>query len=534
MDAIPNLLGKVEKSHKWIVIIFFSLYLVVGLLIFNDYGLAVDDSAQKLLGDQSFNYIFKGQPDLLISRDRDHGAAFELTITLLYTILNLKTDVQIYYFRHLAAFLAFFTGMIFFYRLLKMRFENWKLALLGTIFLILSPRIFESSFVNTKDIPFMAFSIISLYTLFVYDRSRRPGDAIIHGAVTGYMIAIRPVGILMVAITGLLWLTHLIHDPRQDKHKIGYSFSGFGLFVLFTVLFIYLWWPWLWDDPINNFTAGVISMSQYLIWQGEVLYIGKLYDPKTLPWHYTLIWILVTTPLIYSFYFLLGVFDSIKRQFQTRFSITDFNIRYDLVMLTWFFIPLIMVAVLHSVLYSGWRHMFFIYPAMLVLAINGICFLMSNVKKAFHSRLFPIFVSVPIFLSILGTLATMIMYHPYEGLYFTIFSGKNMKSANFRYGMDFYGLCSKEALDHVIEMSGTAKVKIFPSTSIVRRSAFLIPWDQRIRIEWVEDLNDAEYFIGAYHDQRSPFILPESFKKVYSVEVGKVDTCVVYKSRDDR
>ncbi len=109
-----------------------------------------------------------------------------------------------------------------------------------------------------------------------------------------------------------------------------------------------------------------------------------------------------------------------------------------------------------------------------------------------------------------------------------------MKSANFRYGMDFYGLCSKEALDHVIEISGTANVKIFPSTSIVRRSAFLIPWDQRIRIEWVEDLNDAEYFIGAYHDQRSPFILPESFEKVYSVEVGKVDTCVVYKSRDDR
>ncbi len=194
MDAIPNLLGKVEKSHKWIVIVFFSLYLVIGLLIFNDYGLAVDDSAQKLLGDQSFNYIFKGQPDLLISRDRDHGAAFELTITILYTILNLKTDVQIYYFRHLAAFLAFFTSTIFFYRLLKMRFENWKLALLGTTFLILSPRIFESSFVNTKDIPFMAFSIISLYTLFVYDRSRRPRDAIIHGAVTGYMIAIRPVG----------------------------------------------------------------------------------------------------------------------------------------------------------------------------------------------------------------------------------------------------------------------------------------------------------------------------------------------------
>ncbi len=193
----------------------------------------------------------------------------------------------------------------------------------------------------------------------------------------------------MVAITGLLWLAHIIHGPRQDKPKIGYSFSGFGLFVLFTVLFIYLWWPWLWEDPINNFTAGVISMSQYLIWQGEVLYIGKLYDPKTLPWHYTLIWILVTTPLIYSFYFLLGVFDSIKRQFQMRFSITEFNIRFDLVMLAWFFIPLITVAVLHSVLYSGWRHMFFIYPAMLVLAINGICFFNEQCEESIPQQTCP-------------------------------------------------------------------------------------------------------------------------------------------------
>ena len=51
---------KIEKYRKWIVTFFFLLYLIGGCLIYKDYGIAVDDTAQKLLGEQCFDYIFHG------------------------------------------------------------------------------------------------------------------------------------------------------------------------------------------------------------------------------------------------------------------------------------------------------------------------------------------------------------------------------------------------------------------------------------------------------------------------------------------
>ena len=157
-----------------------------------------------------FNYIFHHSIDIFNSIDKTYGAAFELLITYLYSILNYQTDYQIYYFRHLMIFLSFFAGTIFFYLLVKLRFKSQWSGLLGAFILILSPRIFESAFVNSKDIPFMVFSIISLYTLFKLDEKMRVWDAIIHGAMTGFLIAIRPIGLLMVALTGLLWLIKMI------------------------------------------------------------------------------------------------------------------------------------------------------------------------------------------------------------------------------------------------------------------------------------------------------------------------------------
>ena len=157
MDHQKHFSQRFEQHKNWIVFFFFLIYFICGCLIYRDYGIAVDDVPQKLLGEQSFDYIFHGNPDLLSSRDKDHGAAFELTATYLYKVLGLHTDVQIYYFRHLAGFISFYIGTIFFFLLIKLRFKNWKLGLLGSLLLILSPRIFESSFVNSKDIPFMAF-----------------------------------------------------------------------------------------------------------------------------------------------------------------------------------------------------------------------------------------------------------------------------------------------------------------------------------------------------------------------------------------
>ena len=70
-----------------------------------------------------------------------------------------------------------------------------------------------------------------------------------------------------------------------------------------------------------------------------------------------------------------------------------------------------------------------------------------------------------------------------------------------------------------------------PLSAIVQENAFLIPLEERYRIEWTEDMSITEYIIGAYQDERSPFNIPERFKLVYSVKRAGVDLCVVYQSQ---
>jgi hypothetical protein len=190
-----------------------------------------------------------------------------------------------------------------------------------------------------------------------------------------------------------------------------------------------------------------------------------------------------------------------------------------------------MVYAFQSSLYSGWRHMFFIYPAMLVMTIGGILCLFKTIKTGFNGK-FPVTIlKAALIMSLIGTTASMIVYHPYEGLYFTIFAGKNLKSANYRYGLDFYGLCTKQALDYLVKYTGDDPIKIFPSTALIIRNAYLLKMEERSRIEWTGDYDAADYFFGVMLDQRTPFVIPDGYEQFYSVTEGKVDLCVIYRNK---
>ena len=44
---------------------------------------------------------------------------------------------------------------------------NWKLSLLASFFLVLSPKLFTEIFVNSKDLTLMSFYIIGIYTFII-------------------------------------------------------------------------------------------------------------------------------------------------------------------------------------------------------------------------------------------------------------------------------------------------------------------------------------------------------------------------------
>ena len=92
-----------------------------------------------------------------------YGVVFDLPAAFLEVIFKIDDSKNYFYFKHFLNFLLFFTASIFFYKLLLNRFTNYSVALVGTLFFVLSPRIYGNSFFNMKDIISLSLITIALY-----------------------------------------------------------------------------------------------------------------------------------------------------------------------------------------------------------------------------------------------------------------------------------------------------------------------------------------------------------------------------------
>ena len=132
---------------------------------------------------------------------------------------------------------------------------------------------------------------------------------------------------------------------------------------LYSGLFFYV--------PIKNFFIVLSNLSKFDV---EIynLYMGNYINAKSLPWHYTLVWQLITIPIVYLILFLMGfllvVYRFVKRLKQIENE--DFwrgnNELLDLIFLATYLIPIFLIIIFNSTLYDGWRHLYFIYPSFLL------------------------------------------------------------------------------------------------------------------------------------------------------------------------
>ena len=163
----------------------FSIFFLIGILTFKDYGISIDEEFHRSAGFYWLNHFLNYTPfedlsnsvNVKINEIRGftlpeaknnsfYGVIFDLPVAFFEVIFKIE-DPQIYfYLRHFLTFVLFFTSSIFFYKLLLNRFSNYYIALIGTLFFVLSPRIYGSSFFNNKDLVFLSLVTIALFYCF--------------------------------------------------------------------------------------------------------------------------------------------------------------------------------------------------------------------------------------------------------------------------------------------------------------------------------------------------------------------------------
>ena len=101
-----------------------------------------------------------------VENNKPYGIVFDLPAAFLETVLQIDDPRNYFYLRHFLNFLFFFISSIFFYKILINRFANYYVSIIGTLFYVLSPRIYGNSFYNNKDIIFLSLLTIALYFCF--------------------------------------------------------------------------------------------------------------------------------------------------------------------------------------------------------------------------------------------------------------------------------------------------------------------------------------------------------------------------------
>ena len=513
----------------------FLFFFLTGLIIYDDYGIGWDEYYQRINGFVALNFVreifsleeiyshLKHSTINFAETAKIYGVIFDLPAAYFETLFEIKDSKDFFLFRHLANFIVFYISCIFLYLLLLKRFSK-ILSLIGLFFFLLSPRIFAESFYNNKDILFLSLFIIAVYFSLTFLDKSSYKNLFLSSLSSSILIATKVLGIIVPFIVIVFFALKLIDDKKNLRKNILKLFTFFFLLFTFTIIF----WPYLWNSPLNNFLNTVKTFSSHP-WTGAIFYFGEYISALNLPWHYPIIWILISTPILYLFLFFIGSCLIVKRIFfrflnlynnkQSKDLWVGDKERMDVIFFLIFYFTLFLVINLNSTLYNGWRHLYFIYPSLIYISIRGLEFLKRNYFKKY------LLIIITPFL--IFTLVWMVQNHPFQYVYFNNFAGKNPGKS---FELDYWGLSNKNNLSYILNIEKNESINVYVlSNSPYYFSLLLLDKKKRKRIKFVNEINKADYLVTNHYYQKGyPFKINNDLKRRYKlVKEFKVDEMII-------
>ena len=426
--------------------------------------------------------------------------------------------------RHIVTHVFFLLSAFVFYLLIYLLYKNRFLAILGYLILLLSPPIYAHSFFNTKDIPCMCMFIICFFMCELALKKWKTSYFLLFGICTGLLINIRVLGIMFILFATLfIFIDWKISSFKKPVKRI------YITYIISTIITLIVSWPYLWKSPVGNFVYAVHTFAKFP-WVGSVLLLGENVKSTDIPWFYIPFWFSVTTPIPIIFAGLTGcvflIVNIIKKPL--KFLTESFG-RNQLIYFCCFWGSILLIIILHSVVYDGWRHMYFIYPAFILLIIYGIsCFL------KIRNKYFRLFTSVSTIAILLLTVIKMGSYmystHPHQNIYFNDLVSQDEQYLRKNLELDYWGTSYKQALEYVLNSDKSKKINIniaayqYPG----KFNALILKKDDRERLNYVDKIEDAGYFISNYRGHPGDYNFPAS-SKVFNIKILNSDIISVWK-----
>ena len=468
-----------------------ALFLFAGALTLDDYSPWVDTWSQRAIGNATLDYLAgdgeRAFEQLHFSWDRYYGTVFEVSLVLGERILGLEHERDVYLGRHLLTHLFFLASGVFCYLLVLRMFGSRALALVAMVLFLLHPRIYGQSFFNSKDVPFLTAFTISLYLAHRAFRRDTLGAFLLCGVGVGLLVNLRIMGVvLFAAVLVLRALDLAFAGNAEERRRVLLTGGGFAVVSLLT---FYASLPTLWTDPAGQLGEWVGALGAhptpwFHLFRGEWLYSAS--GPS---WDYVPVWVGITTPPATLLLAVVGAVALAWRALRRpRDVLRDGPLRFWLLLLI---LPVVAVGaavVLEGNVHHDWRHLYFLYTPLLLLAVFGLHGVMVLARgrwpRAGAYALTGAAVAV--------TVVSMVRIHPYEYNHFTLLTDRTTpEHPRVRYEMEYWGQYIRP-FTAIRKDHPSGRVFVSPSSSFSRLEFRALPPDERERIIVTKDFRSGE------------------------------------------
>lgn len=527
------------KNNKKFIYIYFVLTFLLCLYILPDFGVTVDDETYYVNGLHTYNYIklfllntfSNSNYDLIESRSymAEWPILFELILVFLSKLLNISDTRDLYLLAHKLNIIFFFVALILFFKIINSRFNNTVLAIISTLFILLSPRIFAESFYNTRDIFFFSLFIYFIYFLYKFIDYKSYLNIILMSLFSSFLINAKILGLIPVIFFILFYFFVEQRKHNHIKQKINFII----LYLIFIILFSYILWPYLWNDPINNlyyaFTNILKSHESLTVIN---YYFGEHVSSKLVAWHYRPVWLLTTTPFFIIILFTVGAIIMLSRMwsyvskvFESQVFLTKEEF-LDYFLFILFFLTFFITIKLNGSKFGGWRHLYFLYPIVVYFTIFTIhkIYLISNFKVIKILQFI-------ILLNVVYLLIWNVKNHPNQ---YVFFNSLIKNYALEKFDLDMWGISHKQSLDKILEIDTAKNITVYAKGYTTIRDAYLFLNESEKKRIKITDFEDANYVIDIKMNRvrKNMVINSIDFDKFFDISVDEMPITTVYKRKN--
>jgi hypothetical protein len=529
----------------------------LGLLIYSDYGIGIEEHFQRqngfywlkkiltffrlndlnFLALEKYNAIRSYDPSLPNSESFNfYGIAFDTPAAFIELIFKLNDSKLYFEIRHLLNFFFYFISSIFFYLILKRRFKDKIIIYLGTVFYIINPRIFGDSFHNNKDVFFLSIITISIFFLFKFFEKQNLKNIILFCLFTSIATSSRIMGLYLP----ILLIIFIFTDYLSKKILIKNFFKQISLILSFFIFILYVHYPYMWQLNIFEFISWFKAFFYHM--NLRILFLGDYYHIKYLPRLYLPTWISITIPLYILILLISGYLLMFRRLFQRITNIRPQEQTYSdlwrsieekkdlfiFISLTSF---LVFAIFFNTAMLSGWRHFYFLH----IFIIYIISFTLNLVLLFFKRKKINIlfFGYVNLFF-VIFIIKELFIFHPYQSLYFnSLINQKNY----LNFPIDTPSLTRSDALKFIVN-DGKNLSKIFvanASWTPLYNGKDLLNASDKIKLVFVgQDYNKADYIYTNFNYEVDPkynkkYDIPIQFNEIKRVSVRDITIYSIYK-----